>query len=67
MKIHPVQHVSLLDPAHDDPLSGQTNPPPPPVEVNGEPEYHVESVLDFRIRRKRLEYLIKWVDYDQSD
>jgi len=39
MKIHRVQHVSLLDPAASDPLPGQHNPPPPPVEVDGEEEY----------------------------
>src|SRR3954447_6949062 len=55
MKIHPVQHVSLLDPAHDDPLPEQINPSPPSVEVNEKLEYHVESVLDSQIRRKRLE------------
>ena len=34
MKHHPVQHVSLLNPVNDNPLSGQIIPPPPPVEAD---------------------------------
>jgi hypothetical protein len=59
VKIHPVQHVSLLDLAYEDLLPGQTIPPPPPVEVDNELEYHVETILDSRIRYRRLEYLVK--------
>ena len=45
MKVHPVFHVSLLDPARDDPLPGQQIPPPPPVIVDGEKEHEVEEVV----------------------
>jgi len=38
MKIHPVFHGSLLEPAATDPLPGQTQPPPPPVIVDDKPE-----------------------------
>ena len=67
VKYHRVQHVSLLDPVENDPLLGQHNPPPPPVVVDGEEEWHVEEILDARIRRRRLEYLVKWTGYDQPD
>jgi hypothetical protein len=59
MDIHPVFHVSLLDPVHQDPLPGQVIPAPEPVIVEGEPEYEVEEVLDSRIFRHQLQYLIK--------
>lgn len=64
MKIHPVFHVSLLKPASSDPLPGQVNPNPPPIEVDGEILWEVEEVLDSRRRYGKLEYLVKWLgDY----
>jgi hypothetical protein len=34
LRIHPVHHVSLLDPAAEDPLPGQLITPPPTVSVS---------------------------------
>ena len=64
MKIHPVFHVSLLEPAATDPLPGQVNPPPPPIEVEGELEWEVEEILDSRKRRNKIQYLVKWIGDD---
>ena len=58
-------HVSLLEPAADDPYPGQLQPPPPPVEVDGEEEWLVDDILDARIRYRKLQYLVKWTGYDQ--
>jgi hypothetical protein len=69
MRIHPVFHVSLLEPAADDPYPGQRPDPPPPVEIDGELEWQVDEVLDSRWtgreRNRKLEYLVKWTGYDQ--
>jgi len=46
MKIHPVFHISLLEPASTDPLPGQIQPTPPPVIIEEEPEWEVEEILD---------------------
>ena len=67
MKIHRVQHVSLLDSAASDPLPDQYNPPPPPIEADGEEAYLVEEVLNSRMFRRRLQYLIKWAGYEDPD
>ena len=37
--------------------------PPEAVEVEGAPEYEVEEVLDSRLKRGKLEYLVKWSGY----
>jgi hypothetical protein len=66
LQIHPVHHVSLLDPVAEDPLPGQLiTPPPPPVEVECNSEYHVERVEDSCVYRNQLQYLVRWTGYDQ--
>ena len=59
IRMHPVQHVSLLSPVANDPLPEQRNPPPPPVVINDEEEYIVDEILDARTRWNKLEYLVK--------
>ncbi|KAH0603181.1 uncharacterized protein H6S33_008185 [Morchella sextelata] len=66
MKIHPVFHVSLLSPDGKDPLPGQQQLPPPPVEIEGEEEWEVEDILDLRKRRGRFEYLVRYRGYDEA-
>ena len=71
MRIHNVFHVSLLEPYHENTLPGRIQPPPPPVEVNGDVEYEVEAILDHKIDRRfsaeeRLRYLVKWLGYDDT-
>ena len=64
MKIHNVFHVSLLKPFHHD---GKTQPPPPPVTLDGHLEYEVEDLLGVRKVKAgskfRQEFLVKWKGY----
>jgi hypothetical protein len=67
MRIHPVFHTSLLHPAteKETALPGQQQPEPPPIEVDGEDEYLVERIEDARLYYRKLQYLVKWVGYDE--
>ena len=40
--------------------------PPEPIEIEGEPEYEVEEVLDSRLKCGKLEYLVKWSGYTED-
>lgn len=62
-RIHPVFHVSLLEPYRPD---GGVQPPPPPIELEGVLEYEVESILSHRFRGRRhprASYLVAWKGY----
>ena len=61
--MHPVFHVSLLEPTTSDPLPGQEQPPPPPVIIDEEPEWEVNEIVDSKFVGKTLRYLVRWVGY----
>jgi hypothetical protein len=67
--IHPVFHIDLLTPYHETPIHGTNYQRPPPDLVEGEEEYEVETVLASRRfgRGKKLQYLVKWKGYPDSD
>ena len=54
IKVHPVFPVVLLFKDPDDALPGQVNEPPPPVNIEGEPEYEVEEILASRKKGRQL-------------
>ena len=67
IKIHRVFHVSLLEPHVANTFSRRVVDIPPPIEVDGIPEFEVQAVLNSRIRRRTLQYFVDWVGYDESD
>jgi hypothetical protein len=67
MKIHPVFHVSLLEPYKESTIRGWLQVPPPPIEINGQEEFEVFEILDSCINRKKLEYLVHWQGYKISE
>ena len=64
MKIHPIFHVSLLEPYKDSTIPGRLQTPPPPIEVDGTKEFEVLEILDSRINCGKLEYLVHWQGYE---
>lgn len=64
--IHPVFHISMLEPFTPNPIPNRVLPPPPPVEVDGTIEYEVEEILDAKLdcwRRIQLQYYVQWAGY----
>jgi len=62
-KVHPVFHVSLLEPHKPNTLEGRVEPPPPPVGVVTEEgehvEYEVAEVLKTKRERGKLKYYVR--------
>ena len=54
IKVHPVFPIVLLFKDPDNALPGQVNEPPPPVNIEGEPEYKVEEILASRKKGRQL-------------
>ena len=64
MRIHPVFHLSLLEPAHPDTPEGPAPELDPEIQ---ELVYDVESILAVRRRRNRLQWLVKWEGYAHEE
>ncbi len=67
--IHPVFHISQLEPVELDPFPQCIQPLPPPVEIDGNIEYEVSEVLNSKLDRhfqgnKLLCYLVCWTRYE---
>ena len=64
--VHPVFYVNLLEPAATDPPhAGYIQPPPPPIEIDGEVEWEVNAIVDSRYtgQVKKLQYRVQWTGY----
>ena len=61
-RVHPVFHVSLLEPYHGRPGAGQPTAPEPVLLPDGE-EWEVEKILDEHIRKGKRQYLVRWLGF----
>ena len=65
IKIHPVFHISLLEPCNSNPLPGQVQAEnPPPIVVNKNNEWEVKEILNSRIHYQTPQYFIRWTGYN---
>ena len=70
MKIHNVFHVRLLSPYLPNQIPRRYQPPPPPIEVEGEEEWEIEAILDTKIDNRYKDprrYLVKYLGYDETE
>lgn len=61
--IHPVFHVSLLEPYKCRPGENPASRPEAALLDGDEEWYEIEEILDDRRRRGRIEYLVRWTGY----
>ena len=47
--VHPVFHISQLEPAHPNVIPSRIIDPPPLVVIDGEPEFEISEILDSKI------------------
>jgi hypothetical protein len=64
--VHPVFHVTKLELYREDP-ENPNFPQPLPDVIEGEPEWEVEKVLDAKLDRKTLYFLVKWKGWEDHE
>ncbi|MBW0532193.1 hypothetical protein O181_071908 [Austropuccinia psidii MF-1] len=64
--VHPVFHVSLLEPVKHSTIPNQHQLPPPPVLVEEQEEWEVAQVLDSKLKRGKLWYLVEWKGFSED-
>ena len=67
MHLHPVFHVSLLEPYIINSIPDRVVLPPPLVELVDGREFEVKAILDSKIVHKKLYYLVDWSGYTPND
>ena len=66
-QIHPVFHISALEPATPNTIPNRIPEPPQAIEVEGEEEFLIDSILDSKIDKRHtniLRYYVKWQGYE---
>jgi len=56
--MHPIFHVSILEPFHESTILEKHIQPPPLIKMGNEEEIEVEEFLDLQVFHESLEYLI---------
>jgi len=68
--IHPVFHISLLQPTSASSIPNRLTDPPPPIQLDNSSHWEVDRILDSKVDRRRknvgLLYLIEWKGFDHT-
>ena len=67
--VHPVFHMSMLEPATSNTFSERIQPAPAPVIIDRKPEYEISQIVDSKIDRRRackLLYKVIWLGYEDT-
>ncbi|MBW0563432.1 hypothetical protein O181_103147 [Austropuccinia psidii MF-1] len=63
--IHPVFHIFLLEPVKTSTIPNRHQEPPPPISIEEE-EWEVSQVLDSKLKRRKLCYLVERKGFSQD-
>lgn len=67
-KVYPVFNEVLLSPFTEPAFPSQRHdPPPPPDIIDDIPEFEVEKILDSKVMRGKIKYLVHWKGYAVSE
>ncbi|MBW0588610.1 hypothetical protein O181_128325 [Austropuccinia psidii MF-1] len=64
--VHPVFHVSLLEPVKQSSIPNFHQLPLPPALVEEQEEWEVAQVLDSKLKRGELWYLVEWKRFSED-
>ena len=68
--IHPIFHISMLEPSTLNQFPDRIQIPEPPIIINSNSKYEISKILDSRIDKRckcKLLYLVKWAGYKGTD
>ena len=67
--VHPVFHVSMLEPHTLNTIPGRVQSPPPPKTIDGEEHFEINAICDSTIvccYHMLLHYLVEWKGYEET-
>ncbi|MBW0508428.1 hypothetical protein O181_048143 [Austropuccinia psidii MF-1] len=64
--MHPVFHISLLEPVKTSTIPNQHHESLSPIIIEEEEESEVSQILDSKLKRRKLWYLVEWKGFSQD-
>ncbi|MBW0473329.1 hypothetical protein O181_013044 [Austropuccinia psidii MF-1] len=63
---HPVFHISLFEPVKKSTIPNWNQEPPPLIIIEEEEEWEVSQILDSKLKRKNVWYLVEWKGFGKD-